>query len=67
MRRHDAPDPAAVLVTAPGPRRRLWERRRWDSDRLLLRVGTARLRSAIELTGPPGQAPAADAPSRTCR
>ena len=51
MRRHDAPDPAAVLVTALGPRRRLWERRRWDSDRLLLRVGTARLRSAIELTG----------------
>jgi len=51
MRRHDAPDPAAVLVTALGPRRRLWERRRWDSDRLLLRLGTARLRSAIELTG----------------
>jgi S-DNA-T family DNA segregation ATPase FtsK/SpoIIIE len=51
MRRHDAPDPAAVLVTALGPRRRLWERRRWDSDRLLLRVGTARLRSSMELTG----------------
>jgi len=50
-RRHDAPDPATVLVTALGPRRRLWERRRWDSDRLLLRVGTARLRSSIELTG----------------
>ncbi len=51
MRRHDAPDPAEVLVTALGPRRRLWERRRWDSDRLLLRLGTARLRSSIELTG----------------
>ncbi|HST67657.1 MAG TPA: FHA domain-containing protein, partial [Mycobacteriales bacterium] len=51
MRRHDAPDPATVLVTALGPRRRLWERRRWDSDRLLLRVGTARLRSSMELTG----------------
>ncbi|HEV7655775.1 MAG TPA: FtsK/SpoIIIE domain-containing protein [Mycobacteriales bacterium] len=51
MRRYDAPDPAAVLVTALGPRRRLWERRRWDSDRLLLRVGSAKLRSAIELTG----------------
>jgi len=58
MRRHDAPDPAAVLVTALGPRRRLWERRRWDSDRLLLRVGTARLRSAIELTcGSPNDTP----------
>ena len=51
MRRHDAPDPATVLVTALGPRRRLWERRRWDSDRLLLRLGTARLRSSIEMTG----------------
>ncbi|MFL6131059.1 MAG: FtsK/SpoIIIE domain-containing protein [Mycobacteriales bacterium] len=51
MRRHDAPDPAAVLLTALGPRRRLWERRRWDSDRLLLRLGTARLGSSIELTG----------------
>src|SRR5829696_9363471 len=51
MRRHDAPDPATVLVTALGPRRRLWERRRWDSDRLLLRLGTARLPSSIELTG----------------
>ena len=51
MRRHDAPDPAAVLVTALGPRRRLWERRRWDTDRLLLRVGTAKLRSSIQLTG----------------
>lgn len=50
-RRHDAPDPATVLVTALGPRRRLWERRRWDSDRLLLRVGTGTLRSQIELTG----------------
>lgn len=51
MRRHDAPDPAAVLVTALGPRRRLWERRRWDSDRMLLRLGTAKLPSSIELEG----------------
>ncbi|HEX6754705.1 MAG TPA: FHA domain-containing protein, partial [Mycobacteriales bacterium] len=51
MRRHDAPDPATVLVTALGPRRRLWERRRWDADRMLLRLGTARLPSSIELVG----------------
>ncbi|HVQ93899.1 MAG TPA: FtsK/SpoIIIE domain-containing protein [Mycobacteriales bacterium] len=51
LRRFDAPDPATVLVTALGPRRRLWERRSWDPDRLLLRLGTARLRSSIEVTG----------------
>jgi S-DNA-T family DNA segregation ATPase FtsK/SpoIIIE len=51
LRRYDAPDPAAVLVTALGPRRRLWERRRSDSDRLLLRLGMSRLRSSIEVTG----------------
>ncbi|MEN3361477.1 MAG: segregation ATPase FtsK/SpoIIIE, family, partial [Mycobacteriales bacterium] len=51
LRRYDAPDPATVLVTALGPRRRLWERRSWDPDRLLLRLGTARLRSSIEVTG----------------
>ena len=36
----------------PGPRRRLWERRRTDPDYLLLRVGTADLPSAVELTDP---------------
>jgi len=51
LRRHDAPDPATVLVTALGPRRRLWERRRFDPDRMLLRLGLARLRSGIEVTG----------------
>jgi len=51
LRRYDAPDPAAVLVTALGPRRRLWERRRSDPDRLLLRLGMSRLPSAIEVTG----------------
>jgi S-DNA-T family DNA segregation ATPase FtsK/SpoIIIE len=51
LRRYDAPDPATVLVTALGPRRRLWERRRSDPDRLLLRLGSSRLASAIEVTG----------------
>jgi DNA segregation ATPase FtsK/SpoIIIE, S-DNA-T family len=51
LRRYDAPDPATVLVTALGPRRRLWERRRGDPDRLLLRLGLATLPSAIEVTG----------------
>ena len=41
IRRREAfPDPAAVLLMATGPRRRLWERRRGDDDTLVLRVGT---------------------------
>jgi S-DNA-T family DNA segregation ATPase FtsK/SpoIIIE len=51
-RRHDCPDPATVLSIASGPRRRLWERRGTDPDYLLLRVGTADLPSAVELTDP---------------
>jgi len=51
-RRHDCPDPASVLLTAIGPRRRLWERRRHDPDHLLLRVGTAHLPSEVVLSDP---------------
>ena len=51
-RRHDCPDPASVLLTAIGPRRRLWERRRHDPDHLLLRVGTADLPSEVVLSDP---------------
>jgi S-DNA-T family DNA segregation ATPase FtsK/SpoIIIE len=49
---HQFPDPATVLSIAAGPRRRLWERRRTDPDYLVLRVGTADLPSAVELTDP---------------
>lgn len=51
-RRHDCPDPATVASVTSGPRRRLWERRRSDPDYLLLRLGTADLPSAVELTDP---------------
>jgi S-DNA-T family DNA segregation ATPase FtsK/SpoIIIE len=51
-RRTDCPDPGTALSIASGPRRRLWERRRSDPDYLLLRVGTAELPSAVELTDP---------------
>ncbi|MEU8346801.1 FtsK/SpoIIIE domain-containing protein [Spirillospora sp. NPDC048832] len=51
------PDPAEVLLTATGPRRRLWERRRDDADVLHLRVGLADLPARIELTGDPGAVP----------
>ncbi|QNA73942.1 cell division protein FtsK [Streptomyces sp. So13.3] len=47
-----SPDPATVLNTATGPRTRLWERRRSDTDHLLLRVGTAKLPSEVVLDDP---------------
>ncbi|MEV0117333.1 FtsK/SpoIIIE domain-containing protein [Streptomyces sp. NPDC050844] len=51
-RRHGFPDPAAVLLTAVGPRRRLWERRKTDSDFLELRVGTADQASEVVVQDP---------------
>ncbi|WP_246609324.1 FtsK/SpoIIIE domain-containing protein [Nonomuraea rhizosphaerae] len=50
IRRSDAPDPAQVLLTATGPRRRLWERRIHDPDALRLRVGLADLPANLELS-----------------
>jgi hypothetical protein len=47
-----APDPATVFVAAVGPGRRLWERRRPDPDRLMLRVGTADQPSLAEVEDP---------------
>ncbi len=49
LRRRDLADPATLLVTATGPRMRLWERRRTDPDWLLARVGTADVRSDISM------------------
>ncbi|MGW2217391.1 FtsK/SpoIIIE domain-containing protein [Nonomuraea sp. NPDC001684] len=49
-RRSDAPDPAQVLLTATGPRRRLWERRIHDADSLRLRVGLADLPANLDLS-----------------
>jgi S-DNA-T family DNA segregation ATPase FtsK/SpoIIIE len=46
--RQAAPDPAQILLTATGPRRRLWERRADDDDALRLRVGLAGQPSRIE-------------------
>ncbi|MEV0581807.1 FtsK/SpoIIIE domain-containing protein [Nonomuraea sp. NPDC050310] len=48
-RRSDAPDAAELLLTATGPRRRLWERRIHDPDALRLRVGLADLPANLEL------------------
>jgi len=44
-----APDPALVLLTATGPGRRLWERRRRDADHLILRLGTMDQPSVVEV------------------
>ncbi|MFI7127452.1 FtsK/SpoIIIE domain-containing protein [Nonomuraea sp. NPDC050153] len=55
-RRSDAPDPAQVLLTATGPRRRLWERRIHDADSLRLRVGLADLPANLELSEEQGGA-----------
>ncbi|GAA2888538.1 FtsK/SpoIIIE domain-containing protein [Streptosporangium fragile] len=49
-RRAAAPDPAEVLLTVTGPRRRLWERRGHDPDALRLRVGLADLPADLEFT-----------------
>jgi len=51
-RRRTLPDPATLLLLATGPRARLWERRRWDADFLVLRVGTSDLASEIVVKDP---------------
>ncbi|WP_347059607.1 FtsK/SpoIIIE domain-containing protein [Blastococcus sp. HT6-30] len=49
-RRAAHPDPAAALLTAVLPGRRLWERRRTDPDALDLRLGSADLPSQLVVT-----------------
>ena len=51
-RRRTLPDPATTLLFATGPRSRLWERRRWDADFLMLRLGTADLPSDVVVRDP---------------
>ena len=53
-RRSTCPDAAEVLLTATGPRRRLWERRRSDDDALLLRVGLADAPAQVTVKQAPG-------------
>jgi DNA segregation ATPase FtsK/SpoIIIE, S-DNA-T family len=52
FRRRDFADPAEVLMTAVGPRARLWERRQTDPDFLVARVGTADLPSEVHVNSP---------------
>ncbi|WP_134772090.1 FtsK/SpoIIIE domain-containing protein [Ornithinimicrobium flavum] len=46
-RRRDFADPGEILMTAIGPRSRLWERRRHDPDWLMARFGTADQASGV--------------------
>ncbi|GGO18071.1 cell division protein FtsK [Microbispora rosea subsp. aerata] len=65
-RRDGAPDPAEVLLTATGPRHRLWERRVHDRDALRLRVGLADLPADLEFepeSGTPQDAPRREPPT----
>jgi S-DNA-T family DNA segregation ATPase FtsK/SpoIIIE len=50
-RRAACPDPAEVLLTALGPRPRLWVRRRADDDLLDVRVGLADQPARVEAEG----------------
>jgi S-DNA-T family DNA segregation ATPase FtsK/SpoIIIE len=51
-RRANCPDPALVVLLATGPRQRLWERRHFDPDCGLIRLGTGELPSEVVLTDP---------------
>ena len=48
-RRRDFADPGEILMTAIGPRARLWERRRTDPDWLVARFGTADQVSGVQI------------------
>ncbi len=62
-RRIASPDPAQVLLTATGPRRRLWERRAHDPDTLHLRVGlTSSTPVAVEIVAEKGAPADAELP-----
>ncbi|WP_405144781.1 FtsK/SpoIIIE domain-containing protein [Sphaerisporangium sp. NBC_01403] len=56
-RRAASPDAAELLLTATGPRRRLWERRSHDPDALRLRIGLADLPAEIEFVPERGAGP----------
>ena len=63
QRREAAPDPAQVLLTATGPRRRLWERRGTDPDALHLRIGLTDLPANIEFVPEKGAPRDAEVPT----
>lgn len=57
-RRSEAPDPATLVLSALGPRGRLWERRADDDDQLNLRLGLATQPSVVRMVNHPSPPPA---------
>ncbi|ARQ68531.1 FtsK/SpoIIIE domain-containing protein [Streptomyces marincola] len=50
LRNEASPDPASIQLTATGPGRQLWERRRHHGDYLTLRIGTVARASLKKVT-----------------
>jgi S-DNA-T family DNA segregation ATPase FtsK/SpoIIIE len=65
-RREEAMDPAQILLTATGPRRRLWERRADDPDTLLTRIGMIDGPARIQLAGASKDATLPPVPTSFC-
>jgi S-DNA-T family DNA segregation ATPase FtsK/SpoIIIE len=65
-RREDAMDPAQVLLTATGPRRRLWERRADDPDTLKMRIGLFDGPASIQLVAAAKDAALPAVPTSFC-
>src|SRR5207244_1670574 len=65
-RREDAMDPAQVLLTATGPRRRLWERRADDPDTLKMRIGLFDGPASIQLVPAAKEATLPAVPTSFC-
>ena len=63
-RQQEHPDAATLLLTATGPRPRLWERRRDDPDALQLRLGLGTVPARVEVrtTGTAGRPEAIEHP-----
>ena len=67
----DHPDLAELLVAARTPTTRVWQRRLEDADALVVRVGTGRVPSRVQVlhptgsTGPGPRGPAATGPGTT--
>src|SRR6266568_4307962 len=65
-RREDAMDPAQILLTATGPRRRLWERRADDPDALRMRIGLFDGPAMIQLVAAAKEATLPAVPTSFC-
>jgi len=65
-RREDAMDPAQILLTATGPRRRLWERRADDPDQLRMRIGLFDGPAMIQLVAAAKEATLPAVPTSFC-